>query len=274
MPFTFQDFNSNFWDAITGGKNEIGDSTSKDDNFLERFGRNIDRSVALPGSFINNDQTWKKIAKGALSVVVGFPFAAISLIYTPFEHLFEKTIPEEREKQNKKDELIADKNTIEGKINAKMSEVNNEEVIKAQEDYKNQKKENNLSKEEMMDLRKSDSTYISEELAKKEQNHKGLEDKLTKAKEDYKTKYNNLKENIEKEVTNLTKEEKSVTNFKNQYNEYLNQYKDYGLFWTTTIKPIEINAPTKQFNDSFQEENENLNKLLSNIANQSMGLVH
>jgi hypothetical protein len=104
MSFTFDEFNKSFWDAIAGNKNEIGDSTSKDDNLLERFGRNIDRSIALPGSFIGNDETWKKVAKGALSVVVGFPFATISLIYTPFEHLFDKIIPEEREKKNKKDE--------------------------------------------------------------------------------------------------------------------------------------------------------------------------
>lgn len=64
----------------------------------------------MPGSFINNDEPWKKIAKGALSVFPGFVFATISLIYTPFERLFDKIIPEEREEKSKKDELIGLKN--------------------------------------------------------------------------------------------------------------------------------------------------------------------
>jgi hypothetical protein len=207
MTFTFDEFNKSFWEAIAGNKNEIGDSTSKDDNLLERFGRNIDRSIALPGSFIDNDETWKKVAKGALSVVVGFPFATISLIYTPLEHLFDKIIPEEREKKNKKDELIGLKNTIEEEIKSKMSEISNEEVIQEQNNYQHTIKENNSSKEKMMDLRKSDDLYILEELKTMEENHKILENKLNDEKTSYTNKYNEFKQNITESVENLIKEE-------------------------------------------------------------------
>lgn len=66
-----------------------------------------------------------------------------------------------------------------------MNEVDNTEVIEEQKKYQNQIEQNNLSKEEMMTLRKSDQLYVSEKLAEKEENHKKLKEKLTKTKEDY-----------------------------------------------------------------------------------------
>ena len=65
-----------------------------------------------------------------------------------------------------------------------------------------------------------------------------------------------------------------MNKFKTEHKEYLDTYKDHGFSCTTTIKPIEIEAPTQKFSDLFEEENKNLNKLLSSAVNNSMGLVH
>jgi hypothetical protein len=155
-----------------------------------------------------------------------------------------------------------------------MSEISNEEVIQEQNNYQHKIKENNSSKEKMMNLRKSDDLYIAENLQKMEQDHKTLETELQTAEKNYKTQYNEFKKNITESVENLIKEEEeNVDKFKTKYEEYLNQYGDHGFSCTTTIKPIEIEAPTQKFSDLFEEENKNLNALLSSEVNNSMGLV-